>query len=231
MKQTYDEAMTKVFADEGGYTNDAADPGGPTNWGITIFDARLYWKPNATAADVKSMPKSVASEIYKKHYANAIHYDDLPAGVDYAVLDYGINSGIIRAVKVLQRIVADQPDGIIGEITLTDIRKHDPVELINKIYDERLAFLRSLRTWSTFGKGWSRRVREGRALSLKLAEKYKGVKPTISVSSKNLGAGAVIAAGAGVATSYPHLWHYIVPGTLAAAVLVWLGFHSLSKGK
>jgi lysozyme family protein len=47
MKQTYDEAMQKVFADEGGYTNEAADPGGPTNWGITIFDARLYWKKNA----------------------------------------------------------------------------------------------------------------------------------------------------------------------------------------
>lgn len=173
MKQTYDEAMQKVFADEGGYTNDAADPGGPTNWGITIYDARLYWKPNATASDVKSMPKSVAEEIYRKHYANDVHYDDLPPGVDYAVLDYGINSGVVRAKKVLQRLCQAPVDGVIGPITIADVQKQDPVKLINAIYDERLSFLRSLRTWGTFGKGWSRRCKEGRALALKLNSKYK----------------------------------------------------------
>jgi len=29
---TYDAAMIRVFADEGGYTNDPVDPGGATNW-------------------------------------------------------------------------------------------------------------------------------------------------------------------------------------------------------
>ena len=39
---TYAAAMVRVFADEGGYTNDPVDPGGATNWGITIIDARKY---------------------------------------------------------------------------------------------------------------------------------------------------------------------------------------------
>jgi lysozyme family protein len=95
---TYDAAMARVFADEGGYTDDPKDPGGATNWGITIFDARKYWKANATPADVKAMPKSVASDIYRRHYARPIRYDDLPAGFDYSVLDAEINSGFGRVL-------------------------------------------------------------------------------------------------------------------------------------
>ena len=50
---SYDAALARLLAHEGGYTNDAADPGGPTNFGITIYDYRKYVKPDATAADVK----------------------------------------------------------------------------------------------------------------------------------------------------------------------------------
>jgi lysozyme family protein len=114
VKQTYHDAIQGVFAHEGGYTNHPADPGGPTNWGITIYDARKYWKPDANASDVKDMPKEVAERIYQAHYAAPLCYDDLPAGVDYTVLDYGINSGIWRSAKALQRCCGAVPDGIIG---------------------------------------------------------------------------------------------------------------------
>jgi len=174
VKETYKEAMSKVFEDEGGYTNDAADPGGPTNWGITIHDARMYWKSNATAQDVRNMTKDVAEDIYDKHYAEPIHYNDLPPGVDYAVLDYGINSGISRSAKVLQGIVGAIQDGHIGPITLAAVNAKDPEYLINTIYGERLAFLKRLNTWPVFGRGWTRRVNEGKTLALSLWNKYKG---------------------------------------------------------
>lgn len=173
MKETYDEAMAQVYDDEGGYSNDAGDPGGPTNYGITIHDARAYWKPGASAADVRGMPKSVAADIYRRHYADPISYDNLPPGVDYAVLDYGINSGIGRAVRVLQRLVGVSQDGVIGPATLKAVKAADPIKLINEIYDERLHFLQNLGTWRLFGRGWGRRVRTGRTLALKLYSKYK----------------------------------------------------------
>ena len=172
VKQTYDKAITEVFEWEGGYTNDAADPGGPTNWGITIFDARMYWKPDATAADVRAMPKSVASEIYVKHYADPVKYDLLPAGVDYAVLDYGINSGISRAAKVLQRISGAPVDGKIGLATVAAARAMDPADLVRRICDERLSFLQNLRTWPVFGKGWGRRVAGVKQTALGMVGKY-----------------------------------------------------------
>ena len=60
---TYDEALRRVLAHEGGYTNHPSDPGGPTNWGITIQDARKYWKARATAADVQAMPVAVGDGV------------------------------------------------------------------------------------------------------------------------------------------------------------------------
>lgn len=186
MKETYQEAIKQVMLHEGGYSNHPSDPGGPTNWGITIADARTYWKQNATANDVKAMPIEVAYDIYRKRYADALQYDKLPAGVDYAILDYGINSGISRAAKVLQRFVKVSPvDGKIGLVTLTATSKADATRLINAIFDERLRFLRQLKTWSVFGPGWSRRCREGRALALKLAKRYPK-KPKVDAPRPDL---------------------------------------------
>lgn len=174
MKATYDEAMSRVFEDEGGYTNDAGDPGGPTNWGITIGDARHYWKHNATAADVRSMPKSVAEAIYEAHYAQPIDYDKLPPGVDYSVLDFGINSGIWRGVHELQELLRVHQDGLMGPLTIEAAQKcADPAKLIADFWDARLRYDMSLRTWHLFGGGWGRRVRTGKTAALALYAKYK----------------------------------------------------------
>lgn len=184
MRDTYNEAMVRVFKDEGGYSNDAGDSGGPTNWGITIHDARMYWKSDATATDVRAMPKSVATDIYRKHYADPISYDDLPPGVDYAVLDFGINSGVGRAVKLLQRLVGATEDGVVGPETIAASKTKDPVTLINAYYDARLRFLQGLSIWSIFGIGWTNRVVGGRSLALKLATTKSTTKPVIVPTPK-----------------------------------------------
>lgn len=174
---TYEQAITQVFKDEGGYTNEAADPGGPTNWGITIHDARTYWKPDATAEDVKDMPKSIAENIYRDHYAKPLSYDSLPAGVDYAVLDYGINSGISKSIHTLQHILGVTEDGLVGPATISAAVNADPVHIINAIYAERLAFLKTLHNWSTYQHGWTKRCVDGRTLALQLAQHYGSNEP------------------------------------------------------
>lgn len=151
MQETYEKAIAQILKDEGGYTNNPADPGGPTNHGITIHDAQAYWKHDATAEDVRTMPVSVAEDIYRRHYADSINYNRLPAGVDYAVLDYAVNSGVARALKVLK-----------------EVQTSSPSDTINKIYDERLAFLQTLHTWPVFRHGWTDRCTHGRAFALSL---------------------------------------------------------------
>lgn len=173
---TYDASLSHVLTHEGGYTNNPHDPGGPTNFGITIYDARKYaaeygWITGrrVTAVDVRAMPLWFAKKVYKAKYWDAQRCDDLPAGVDYAVFDYGVNSGIGRSKKVLQRAVGVKDDGVIGPATLAAVAARKPEAIIDFICAERLAFLKRLRTWPVFGKGWGRRVAEVRMLALDMA--------------------------------------------------------------
>jgi lysozyme family protein len=166
---SYDAALARVLAHEGGYTNHQSDPGGPTNFGITIADFRRYVKPDGSAADVKAMRLDQAKAIYRAAYWEALRCDHLPTGLDYAVFDYGVNSGIGRAARVLQRLLGLPDDGRMTDVVLAAARARDPAEMIARLCDERLAFLKALKTWPVFGAGWSRRVAEVRAVALDMA--------------------------------------------------------------
>ena len=177
-KSTYEAALARLLAHEGGYTHHPSDPGGPTNFGITLGDYRRYVKRDATAADVKAMRVAEAKAIYRARYWDALRCDELPAGVDYAVFDYGVNSGIGRAGKVLRRVLkrADTAHKVTDEV-LAAARVADASTLVNAISDERLRFLKSLNTWSVFGKGWGRRVAEVRATALAMAQQATAPPP------------------------------------------------------
>ena len=166
---SFDEALRRLLAHEGGYGNHPSDPGGPTKYGITIADYRRYVKPDASAADVKAMPVAQAKAIYRLKYWDALACDRLPAGLDCAVFDYGVNSGTGRAAKVLRQVAGAPVGGGIDAAVLARIATRDVATLIGAVCDERMAFLRRLKTFAVFGKGWTRRVAEVRAASLALA--------------------------------------------------------------
>lgn len=231
----YAACEDRVLLHEGSTYTDGVhpfDPGGPTRWGITIADARMYWKANATAEDVRTMPRSVAVDIYRKHYWAPIHGDELPAGVDDTVYDYGINSGIGRAGKVLRRVLGlPTNDWHVTPAVLDAVAKRDPTMIINAINDERMAFLQSLAIWPTYRTGWTIRVREVRAFSLQLAGGHaprqpspipsagmgKG-KPPEPTTSKQVNASAGVGAAAAVASF--GAWLGAHPAVLVALVAV-----------
>lgn len=140
MLQTYDTALARLLVHEGGYTDHPADPGGPTNFGITIYDYRKYVKRNATAADVRAMKLNDAKSIYRAKYWDAQRCDELPAGVDYAVFDYGVNSGIGRSGKVLRRVLK-LPDNTsaASDALIAATRAAEAKALIVAICDERVS--------------------------------------------------------------------------------------------
>jgi lysozyme family protein len=173
----YAEAIRRVLASEGGYVNNPSDPGGPTNFGITIADYRRYMKPDATAADVRAMKVEEAKAIYREKYWRATRCDELPAGVDYCVFDYAVNSGTGRVPKVLQRILGISVSGRIDDATLAVLGKREARALVQSICDERLRFLQGLKIWPVFGKGWSKRIGEVRLAALALADKSAGRAP------------------------------------------------------
>lgn len=174
MQRNYDAALRALLIHEGGYSNHPNDPGGPTNFGITLADYRKYINKSGTAADVQGMTVEQAKKIYLERYAKRIRFDDLPDGVDNCTFDYEVNSGV-RGSRVLQRTVNVPDDGEIGPQSIAAARARDPRVVVNAMCDERMVFLRSLKTWPDFGRGWTTRVREVRELSLKMAEQYTAV--------------------------------------------------------
>jgi lysozyme family protein len=169
---TYDEALRRLLAHEGGYTNHPSDPGGPTSYGITIVDYRKYVKPNATPADVRVMKLDEAKSIYRAKYWAAQRCDELPPGIDDSIFDYGVNSGIGRSGKVLRRVVGlpDNTSAVTDEV-IKAVAKRDAKAIVIAINDERLRFLKGLKTWPVFGAGWGRRVAEVKLFSLSLVDR------------------------------------------------------------
>jgi lysozyme family protein len=166
---TYDEALRRLLTHEGGYTHHPADPGGPTNFGITQADFRKYVKGDATADDIRAMKLADAKAIYRAKYWEALACDELPAGLDYAVFDYGVNSGIARAARVLRSLLGLSAGAKVDPDAVAAAKAREAGPLIRAVCAERLAFLRRLKTWPVFGKGWERRVREVEAAALSMA--------------------------------------------------------------
>jgi lysozyme family protein len=164
MRHNLDAAMSLIFGQEGGYINARTDRGGPTKFGITARTLgawRRLGRP-ATAAEVMALERPEARQIIECQFARPIGFDRLPAGLDYAVLDYAVNSGPAQAIKSLQRVLGVRPlDGLFGAITEEAVAGRPVASVITGLADERMRFLRSLGGAQGFGpngRGWTMRV-------------------------------------------------------------------------
>lgn len=169
MDRNFNRCLKLVLVHEGGWSDHPSDPGGATMKGVTLENFRRYVKPGATKADLRKITDSQIGTVYRKFYWDAVSADDLPSGLDYAVFDFAVNSGPARAAKYLQAVVGVVQDGKIGPATMAAVNAKDPATLINALCDRRLVFLKNLKTWATFGKGWARRVAEVRADAVNMA--------------------------------------------------------------
>ena len=169
-KATQAKALQLVLAHEGGYSNHPEDPGGATNKGITqaVYDG-FRTSSGEPVRSVRSITQAEVAAIYDQQYWDRANCDRLPAGLDYAVFDYAVNSGVSRAAKDLQRELGVKADGVIGLGTIAAAEGVDSQRVITGLCDRRLRFLRSLRTFGTFGRGWTSRVDGVRAAALELA--------------------------------------------------------------
>ena len=169
-QSNFETCLALMLAHEGGFVNHPKDPGGMTNLGVT---KRVWEEWVGHEVDEKQMraltPETVAP-LYKRKYWDAVRADDLVDGVDYCVFDVAVNSGPGRAVKFLQQFIGVTADGGFGPATLAAVKKseEDPARLIEMYCAKRLEFLQSLKTFETFGKGWSRRVQEVKDKALKM---------------------------------------------------------------
>ena len=168
MKENFDKCLEMILHHEGGYVNHPKDPGGETNLGVT---KRVYEEWGGQK-NMKDLTVEDVAPIYKKNYWGRAKCDQLPSGLDLAVFDWSVNSGVGRAVKKLQKMIGTVADGGIGPNTLKSleeyIRHHGLETTIENYKDIRQAFYRSLSTFNTFGKGWTKRNNETLEAALKM---------------------------------------------------------------
>ena len=160
MRDNLEKTTEWILVHEGGYVNHPDDPGGATNYGVI---QRTYdgWRrrKNLPTQSVRNISMSEVVSIYKDQYWDKVWGDHLPNGLDYTLYDFAINSGPSRAVKFLQRQLGVKEDGVFGNVTLGAVlAKNDIEQLIIDMNYARWAWLKRLRHWKTFGKGWTRRV-------------------------------------------------------------------------
>lgn len=150
----FDEAFAQLIQFEGDYSNNPADPGGETRWGIT----RTIAEADGYSGDMRDFPLNAAKLLYKEHYWTPIRADELPEAVRYAMFDAAVNSGDYQAVLWLQRACGVKDDGAIGPVTLAAANAAQPDALKAKLIGLRLQLMTTLPSWPVFGKGWARRL-------------------------------------------------------------------------
>jgi len=170
MQSNFDHCLEKLFIHEGGFVNHPSDPGGMTNLGVTIRVWEEWVGHPVSEKEMRKLTPIMVGPLYKRKYWDACHADELISGLDYAVFDLSVNSGVGRAIKLLQSVVGATPDGGYGSITNALVKKaeQEPVKLIEDYCAKRLDFLQSLKAFPVFGKGWTRRVEEVKAEALKM---------------------------------------------------------------
>jgi lysozyme family protein len=178
MKRNFERALAAVLKHEGGYSNHPKDPGGATNFGVTqrVYDA---WRKNngKEPRSVREIEKAEVDAVYWGQYWIMVRGDQLPDGLDYATFDFAVNSGPSKAIKELQAVLGVKVDGIPGNVTIAAAQAADPVKTTDALCDRRMAFLRGLSTYSTFGRGWSTRVGGVRATALEIIRGAASLPP------------------------------------------------------
>jgi lysozyme family protein len=163
----FDHAFDKLIdpAHEGGFQDDPRDAG---NWtGGAVNQGRLLGTKYGISAasypgeDIPNLTLERAKQIYRHDYWGPAGCDALPDALKFDVFDTAVNSGVVNAIKFLQRSVSSVDDGKIGPHTVMAVQNIDPERLLARFNGHRLDFLNdNPHLWATYGRGWSQRIAE-----------------------------------------------------------------------
>ncbi len=109
MSLSVDEIAHEIVRTEGGFVNDPDDPGGPTNFGVTLgtlerlgFD--VDQDGDVDINDVRALTVEHAVDIFKRHYYQAPGIWRIAQPLQPTVFDMQVNAGP-TAIRLLQKLV------------------------------------------------------------------------------------------------------------------------------
>lgn len=177
---TFEKAIPHILKHEGGWVNNPNDPGGATNYGVSLrfladhpevgdFDG----DGDVDAQDIKNMTLDQAKMIYKMFWWDKYRYGSVnDQTIATKIFDFSINMGAPRAHKLLQMALNKAfglqlaVDGILGNAsysTLNAITDGGQEQLLLTAYcDEAWGFYQRLIAknpkLAVFTNGWRNRA-------------------------------------------------------------------------
>lgn len=106
-------AVSKTLGYEDGLVDNPDDPGGLTNFGIS-----LSAHPELTASDIRMMTRTRAIGIYRDRYWDEAYSEIDDQIVADSLFDWGVTSGVTEAVIGLQKVLPVEKDAVFGPKTL-----------------------------------------------------------------------------------------------------------------
>ncbi len=175
------ESLAHVLEMEGGFTDDAYDPGGPTNRGITLA-VYADWKGVTADARLKEELKHISDaavrSIYASRYWTPAGCAQFAPALAFFHFDTAVNHGVVGAIRLLQQAVGTDVDGEIGPLTLGAIARRPIEETLEAYADVRRERYRALPHFWRFGRGWLRRVDTTLARASEIAARTARFPPT-----------------------------------------------------
>ena len=164
----FNDCLTFTLQQEGGYTDNPADHGGATDYGITQGTYDNYRRTAGMPLQpVNSITFSEVQTIYQSNFWNPAECSILEQPVDLCVFDTAVNCGPSRAIKMLQQAVGVTQDGLIGPATVSATNGMAGVAVATQFCDEREQYYRQLvaqqPSQGIFLNGWINRVNALRA--------------------------------------------------------------------
>lgn len=161
----FERGLTHVLTMEGSYSEDPYDPGGPTNFGITLGEfvrdkgvALTSDNFAALKAELKAISRTSVRRIYRENYWQAADCQALPDALAVFHFDAAVNQGVFGAARMLQQAVGADIDGEIGPLTLSGVAAMSVPDALARYAEARRQHYRSLSTFWRFGRGWLSRV-------------------------------------------------------------------------
>ena len=154
---------------EGGFADHPSDPGGTTNYGVSLRFLRSIGKlgdidgdGDVTEADIRALTPETADQVLKAHFWDPLHLDRLPAPLALVLYDTAVNMGPGTARRLAQEAVGVAVDGIWGPKTWAALFGAEPgrkaaaiIRLRRRRYSRLITAKPELQV---FYAGWAARV-------------------------------------------------------------------------
>jgi len=176
METPFEIAIPWIFDAEGGLARQANDRGGDTNYGISLrylrnvgdrdgdgyADGELDRDGDVDGDDIRLVTREQALAFFRRDFWDAARCSEFPPPIALTLFDARVNHRPRTAVRLVQRGLRVDPDGVIGPVTLTAALDIDPRDFLVRhlgyralLYSEIVAADSSQ---ATFLRGWFNRL-------------------------------------------------------------------------